>query len=192
LDFNNLSSLVNDKITSIVKVGYDNLVKNRAIEEEKEENNNKLFNIHVDISLTAPILLFPLYFRKIDDNQMLYISLGILKVKSELADDIHDEKAIYDKYIVEFSNFTMKTIDIYDTNKIISDEVGEKIIYKSSFDVDLQNYIYETTKKIHKTKDFSPLIININLNNIKISLSEDQIIFLINYLENFQRTRNEF
>ena len=75
-----------------------------------------------------------------------------------MADDIHDEKAIYDKYIVEFSNFIMKTIDIYDSNRIISDDIGEKIIYKSSFDVDLQNYIYETTKKIHKAKDFSPLI----------------------------------
>ena len=92
--------MVNEKITSIVKVGYENLVKNRIIEEEKEENNNKLFNLHVDISLTTPILLFPLNFRKANNKQMLYISLGILKIKSKLA-DTSNEQEIYDKYIIE-------------------------------------------------------------------------------------------
>ena len=192
IDFNNLSSLVNEKITNIVKISYDNLVKNRAIEKEKEENNTKLFNIHVDISLTAPILLFPLYFRDANNKEMLYISLGKLKIKSELADDANDEKAIYDKYIVEFSDFIMKTIDIYDSKLIVKEEIGEKIIYESSFNVDLQNYIFQKPKKMHKTEDFSPLLININLNNIKVSLCEEQIVFLINYLENFMRTRNEF
>ena len=191
LDFNNLSSLVNDKITSIVKVGYDNLVKNREIQKENEEDNTKLFNIHVDISLMAPILLFPLYFRDVNNNQMLYISLGILKIKSQLA-DTNDEKAIYDKYIVDFSNFIMKTIDIYNIQDIIKDDIGEKIIDRSSFNLELQNYIYKTRKKIHKTEDFSPLLVNINLNDIKFSLCEEQIIFLINYLENFLRTKNEF
>ena len=192
IDFNNLSSLVNEKITQIVKISYDNLVKNREIQKENEENNTKLFNIHVDISLTAPILLFPLYFRKADNNQMLFISLGILKIKSELADDVKDPCSIYDKYIVDFSNFVMKTIDIYDSSKIIKDDIGEKIIYESSFNVDLQNYIYQTTKKVHKTEDFSPLLINIHFNNIKVCLCEEQIIFLINYLENFMRTMKEF
>ena len=191
IDFNNLSVLVNEKITSIVKVGYENLVKNRIIEEEKEENNNKLFNLHVDISLTTPILLFPLNFRKANNKQMLYISLGILKIKSKLA-DTSNEQEIYDKYIIELSNFIMKTIDIYNTDEMIKDDVGEKIIYKSSFNIELQNYIFETQKKSHKTKEFSPLIVNINLNNIKLSLCEEQIIFLINYLENFLRTMNEF
>ena len=191
LDFNNLSSLVNDKVTSIVKVGYDNLVKNREIQKENEEDNTKLFNIHVDISLMAPILLFPLYFRDVNNNQMLYISLGILKIKSKLA-DTNDDKAIYDKYIVEFSNFIMKTIDIYNTQDIIKDDIGEKIIDRSSFNLELQNYIYKTRKKIHKTEDFCPLMVNINLNDIKFSLCEEQIIFLINYLENFLRTKNEF
>ena len=191
LDFNNLSVLVNEKITSIVKVGYENLIKNRSIEEENEENDNKLFNLHVDISLTTPILLFPLNFRKANNKQMLYISLGILKIKSKLADTSHEQE-IYDKYIIELSNFIMKTIDIYNTDEMIKDDVGEKIIYRSSFNIELQNYIFETQKKSHKTKDFSPLIVNINLNNIKLSLCEEQIIFLINYLENFLRTMNEF
>ena len=188
-----MTSLVNDKITSIVKVGYNNLIKNRNLEEEKEkeENNDKLFNINIDISLTAPILLFPLYFRDINNKQMLYISLGILKIYSKLADN-NKENEIYDKYIVEFSNFVMKTIDIYNSQEIIKDDVGEKIFYKSSFNVELKNYIYKSQKKSHKTDDFSPLIIDINLNNIKICLCEEQIIFLINYLENFLRTQNEF
>ena len=195
LDFNNLSAFLNDKITSIVKIGYDNLVKNREIKEEKEGNNTKLFNLHVDISLTAPILLFPLYFRDINNSQILYISLGILKIKSQLADTV-DEKAIYDKYIVEFSNFIMKTItnttNISKSEEILSDKIGENIIDKSSFNIELQNYIYKIPQKIHKNKDFSPLLININLNSIKFCLCEEQIVFMINYLENFQRTRNEF
>ena len=190
LDLNNLTSFLEDKVTNIVKIGYDNLVKNRAIQEEKEEND-KLFNLNVDISLTAPILLFPLYFRDVNNSQILFISLGILKIKSQLA-DIKDEKNIYDKYIVEFSNFIMKTIDFYDSVKMLNDDVGEKIIYKSSFDIDLENYIYQKPKKSHKNEDFSPLLININLNDIKFSLSEEQIIFLIKYLENFLRTSNEF
>ena len=191
LDFNNLSSLVNDKITNIVKIGYNKLIESRAIQEEKEDNNNKLFNIHVDISLTAPILLFPLYFRDINNKKMLFISLGVLKIKSELA-DINDENNIYDKYIVEFSNFIMKTIDCFDSKEIIKDDIGENIFYKTSFNVELKNYIFLTQKKRHKTKDFSPLIININLNDIKLSLCEEQIIFFINYLENFLRTKYEF
>ena len=192
IDFNNLSSFVNDKIGGIIKMGYDNLVKNRAIEKEKDEKNDKLFNLHVDISLTAPILLFPLNFRDVNNKQMLYISLGILKIKSELADALNNEKSIYDKYIVEFSNFIMKTIDMYDSKIIIDDKIGEKIIYESSFNIELQNYIYQTTKHVHKAKDFSPLIINIHLNNIKICLCEEQIIFLINYLANFMKTMNKF
>ena len=191
IDLSNLSALVNEKITSIVKVGYENLMQNRALEEEKEENNNKLFNIHVDISLTTPILLFPLNFRDINNKQMLYISLGILEIKSKLADTTKEQE-IYDKYIIKLSNFIMKTIDIYDIDEILKDDVGEKIIYKSSFDIEIQNYIFEIQKKAHKTKDFSPLIVNINLNNIKLSLCEEQIIFLILYLENFLRIKNEF
>ena len=191
LDFNNLSSLVNDKITSIVKVGYKNLMKSRAKEEEKEENNNKLFNLYVDISLVAPILLFPLYFRDVNNKQMLYISLGVLKIKSELADTTK-ENNIYDAYIVKFDNFVMKTIDVYNSQEIIKDDIGEKIFYKTSFNVELKNYIFQNQKKSHKTDDFSPLLININLNHIKLCLCEEQIIFFINYLENFLLTKNEF
>ena len=51
LDFDNISSSINETITSIVKSGYDNLVKIRGMEEDKEENNKKLMNIHVDISI---------------------------------------------------------------------------------------------------------------------------------------------
>ena len=190
LDFNNLSSLVNDKITSIVKIGYNKLMKEKSIQEEKEENN-KLFNINIDISLTAPILLFPLNFRDKNNKQMLYISLGILEIKSKLA-DTSNEKEIYDKYMVKLSNFIMKTIDIYNSKEIIKDNIGEKIFYKTSFNIEVNNYIFQNQKKEHKNEEFSPLIININLNNIKLCLSEDQIIFFINYLDNFIRTKNEF
>ena len=191
LDFDNISSSINETITSIVKSGYENLVKSRGMEEGKEENNKKLMNIHVDISLTTPILLFPLNFRDENNKQMLYISLGILKIKSQLADTTNEQE-IYDKYIIELSNFIMKTINIYNTDEMIKDDVGDKIIYKSSFNIELQNYIYEIQKKSHKTKDFSPLIVNINLKNIKLGLCEEQIIFLINYLEYFLRAKNEF
>jgi hypothetical protein len=191
LDFDNISSSINETITSIVKSGYENLVKSRGMEVDKEENNKKLMNIHVDISLTTPILLFPLNFRDENNKQMLYISLGILKIKSQLADTANEQE-IYDKYIIELSNFIMKTINIYNTDEMIKDDVGDKIIYKSSFNIELQNYIYEIQKKSHKTKDFSPLIVNINLKNIKLGLCEEQIIFLINYLEYFLRTKNEF
>ena len=191
LDFDNISSSINETITSIVKSGYENLVKSRGMEEDKEENNKKLMNIHVDISLTTPILLFPLNFRDENNKQMLYISLGILKIKSQLADTANEQE-IYDKYIIELSNFIMKTINIYNTDEMIKDDVGDKIIYKSSFNIELQNYIYEIQKKSHKTKDFSPLIVNINLKNIKLGLCEEQIIFLINYLEYFLRAKNEF
>ena len=202
LDFNNLSSLVNDKITSIIKVSYDNLVKNRAIEEEKEENNNRLMNLNIIITLKAPILLFPLYFQDEKNSQMLYISLGTFKMISDLADP-SNENEIYDKYNIEFFDFIMKTIDFEikeDEKKqgenpfreMIKDNIGEKIIHRSSFFIKLQNYVYQTPKKVHKTKDFSPLLIKINLNNIKFCLYENQIIFLINYLENFMRTKTEF
>ena len=33
---------------------------------------------------------------------MSHTSIGKLKIKSELADDVNDEIAIYDKYIEEF------------------------------------------------------------------------------------------
>ena len=59
LDFNNLSALVNDKLTRIIKEGYDSLMKNRAIEEEKEENNKKMINMEISVILKGPILLFP-------------------------------------------------------------------------------------------------------------------------------------
>ena len=63
---------------------------------------------------------------------MLYISLGILKIKSELADTTN-ENNIYDIYIVKFDNFVMKTVDVYNSQEIIKDDIGEKIFYKTSF-----------------------------------------------------------
>ena len=103
-----------------------------------------------------------------------------------------DEKDIYDKYIVEFYNFMMKIVDAYEIKEIVKDDVGEKIIYKSSFSMELNNYIYQNPKKIHRTKDFAPLLININLHDLKLTLSEEQILFLINYLENLMRTIGDF
>ena len=80
LDFNNLSALVNDKLTRIIKEGYDSLMKNRAIQEEKEENNKKMINMDISVIFKGPILLFPLYFQDEKDRRMLYISLGDLEM----------------------------------------------------------------------------------------------------------------
>ena len=53
--------------------------------------------------------------------------------------------------------------------------------------------IYIKSQLEHKNdKDFSPLLINIIINKTKISLRENQIIFLIKYFENFQRIQYEF
>ena len=42
----------------------------------------------------------------------MYVSLGQLKLKSELAGE-KDKNDIYDKYIVDFSNIAIKTIQKY-------------------------------------------------------------------------------
>ena len=150
-----------------------------------------MFNINIDIKLNAPILLFPLFFRDENNTELMYISLGQLKIKSELADE-KNKNAIYDKYIVECSNIMIKTLKKFNCDENIGEE-GENLLHPSSFNIIVENYIYEKTKLEHKLqKDFSPLLINISINNINFSLSEDQIIFMIIYLENYQRTEFEF
>ena len=192
IDLNNLTGMLNEKISSIVKIGYNNLLENKENEENKNNNNDKLFNINVDILLNAPILLFPLYFKDEHNTELMYVSLGQLRINSQLADE-KDKNAIYDKYIVEFSNITAKTLNKYKNEEDINDEDGENLIYPSSFNIDIENYIYKKQKIEHKNqKDFSPLIINIKMNNTKFSLSENQIIFMIKYLENYKRTEFEF
>ena len=115
LDMNNLTSMLNEKITKIVKTGYKNLLDNKELKEkekEKEEaNSSKQFNINVDVLIKAPILLLPLNFREQFNYELMYISLGHLKVYSELSEekDIND---IYDKYKVELSNIQVKTIKL--------------------------------------------------------------------------------
>ena len=190
IDFNNLTSMVNDKISGIVQIGYNNLIE---IKENKEDENNieTFFNIKVDILLNAPILLLPLYFRDENNTEIMYISLGQLKIKSELADK--NEKEIYDKYIIDCSNITVQTLQKYSVEENIDNETGEKLMYPSSFNIIVEKYIYKKTKLEDKNKkDFSPLLINIMINNTQFGLSEDQIIFIIKYLENFQLTQIEF
>ena len=190
LDLNNLTTMLNEKIYSMVKLGYNNLLKNEQLKEE--ENNGKLFNINVDILLNAPIILLPLDFMDEHNTELAYISLGQLQIKSELAGE-KDKNAVYDKYIVEFSNITIKTLKNYNSEEIIKNEDGEKLIYPTSFNIDIQNYIYKIPKLEDKIqKDFSPLLINIWMNHTKFGLNEDQIVFLIKYLENYQRTQFDF
>ena len=191
IDFNNLSSMVNEKILKIVQTGYNNLLQNKEKKEEDINNNEKLFNIHVDILLNAPILLLPLYFRDENNAELMYVSLGQLKINSELAGE-KDKNAIYDKYNVEFSNICIKTFEKYNIREN-KDEEGDKLLYPSSFNINIENYIYQKPKLEHKLKeDFSPLLVNLVLNNTKFSLNEEQILFMIKYLENFQRTQYEF
>ena len=190
LDLNNLTSMLNEKITKVILAGYNNLLENKEKKEE-ESNNDKLFNINIDIILNAPILLFQLFFRDENYTELMYISLGQLKIKSELAGE-KDKNAIYDKYIVECSNITIKTLKKFNCDENIGEE-GENLLHPSSFNIIVENYIYEKAKLEHKLqKDFSPLLINISINNTQFSLSEDQIIFMIIYLENYQRTEFEF
>ena len=164
IDFNNLTSMVNEKITNIIQIGYNNLLVNKEKEQEENKNNDKLFNIHIDILLSAPILLFPLYFRDNENTELMYVSLGKLKIKSELADE-KDKNAIYDKYIVDFSNIAIKTLQKYN-NQDNMDKAGEKLLYPSSFNIDIEKYIYQKPKLEHKMKnDFSPVLINLVLNN---------------------------
>ena len=191
IDLNNLTSMVNEKISSIVQIGYNNLLLNKEREEEENKNNDKLFNIHIDILLNAPILLFPLYFRDNENTELMYVSLGQLKIKSELAGE-KDKNAIYDKYIVDVSNISIKTLEKFN-NEDNMDEVGEKLLFPSSFYIDIEKYIYQKPKLEHKIQnDFSPVLINLVLNNIQFSINEEQIIFMIKYLENFQITKIEF
>ena len=191
IDFNNLTSMVNEKISKIIKKGYNKLLESEDKKEKDNNNNDKIFNLHVDILLNAPILLFPLYFRDENNMELLYVSLGQLKIKSELAGE-KDKNAVYDKYIVDFSKITIKTLQKY-INRDNMDEDGEKLLYPSSFNIIIENYIYQKPKLEHKTQnDFSPVLINFVLNSNKLCLSEDQIIFMIKYLENFQRIQIEF
>ena len=191
IDLNNLTSMVNERISNIVKTGYKNLLETEEI-KKNEDNDQKLFNINVDILLNAPILLLPLYFRDAQNTELMYVSLGQLKINSELAGE-KDKNAIYDKYFVEFSNISVKILKQFNSQKNINDEEGEKLLYPSSFNIDLHNYIYQKQKPEHKSKkDFSPLIVNIKMNNTKFSLNENQILFMIKYLENLQRTQFGF
>ena len=196
LDMNNLTSMLNEKITKIVKTGYKNLLENKELKEkekEKEENNSsKQFNINVNVVIKAPILLLPLNFREQFNYELMYISLGHIKVHSELSDekDIND---IYDKYKVEFSNIQVKTIKNFNIKDKSNNNEGEKLIYPSTFNINVENYKYQKPQKQHKTIDnFSPLKVNILLNSIKFKLSENQIIFLVKYLENLKKTQFEF
>ena len=103
----------------------------------------------------------------------MYVSLGQLKINSELAKE-EDKNDVYDKYIVELSNFTIKTLKQYSYKEIINDGDGEKIIEPSSFNIEIENYIYRKPHLEHKNQtDFSPLNINIRMNDTKFSLSEN-------------------
>jgi len=101
INLNNLTSLLNEKISKIVQIGNNNLLENKEKEKrEDRSNSDKLFNMHIDILLIAPILLFPLNFSK-SNSQIVYISLGILRLNSELSGE-KNKDALYDKYIMGF------------------------------------------------------------------------------------------
>ena len=191
INLNTLTSMLNEKLTKIVEIGYNNLLGNKE-NIQVENDNDKYFNMNIDILLNAPILLLPLNSRDQYSTKLIYVSLGQLKINSELADE-KDKNSIYDKYIINFSNINIKTLKKFNNKEIIKDEYGEELIYPSSFNIDIDNYIYKSPKLEHKNKEnFAPVLINIVMNDTKFSLSEDQIIFLIDYLENFKRVQFEF
>ena len=191
INLNNLTSLLNEKISQIVQFGYNNLLENKG-KNGDGNNNDKLFNMHIDILLNAPILLFPLNFRDKFNTQIIYASLGQLQLNSELAGE-KDKNAEYDKYLVKISKINLKTLKEYKSQELIKSEQGENLIHPSSFNVEINNYIYKIPKLDHKNdKDFSPVLINIVTNKTKFSLSENQIIFLIKYFENYKRIQYEF
>ena len=191
IDLNNLTSMVNERIGKIVKKGYNNLIKNKEKEKEEEKDNKKSFNMNVDILLNAPILLLPLYFKDENNTELMSISFGQLKIYSKLADD-KDKNAFYDKYLVDFSNISIKTLTEFSSQENIKDEDGEKILCPSSFSIDIEKYIYNKQLLENKTDDFSPILVNMNINSSKFSISEEQIIFMIKYLENFKNVQYEF
>ena len=192
IDLDNLTSMMNEKISNIVSIGYNNLLKNKEKEKQEEEKKNKKsFNMHVDILLNAPIFLLPLNFKDEHNTELMSISLGQLKIYSKLADG-KDKNEIYDKYLVEFSNISVKTLKTFNSQENIKDEEGVKLLYPSSFHIAIEKYIYAKPLDEHKKDDFSPILVNMNVNSTKFSLSEEQIIFMIKYLENFKRTQFEF
>ena len=163
-DFNELSLYANTDITNYISSSYLKILS---------QNYNN-FNINLNINLFSPIFIIPQNFFDIEDENNLYINFGTLKVFSELDDEI------YDKYKIELNNMM---IVLNDKLFMIEENNENYLMNNINFKVELSNI------KNPKDEKNNNMILDILLNTIKVTLNEEHIIYLIEYLKVFENEK---
>ena len=164
MDFNELSLYANSDITNIISSSYLKILS---------QNYNN-FNINLNINLFSPIFIIPQNFLDIEDENNLYINFGTLKIYSEL------DNEIYDKYKFEMNNIK---IVLNEKLSVIEEDNENCLINNINFKFDLNNI------KNPKDEINNNLELNISLNTIKVTLNEEHIIYLIEYLKVFENEK---
>ena len=150
------------------------------------------FNIELNINLLSPIILLPLDPFDVNNNKCILLSLGSLKITSELpprqTKDVQyittlKEDIIFDKYKIDLIGTSLSTIsDCSAMNNNEDYKMFETYIIK---DFDL----HVICKKLIEIKNphFDNLICELSVKDIRMKMDEFQILFLIDYLGNFMK-----
>ena len=178
-DINKLALNASEEVTKYIKDGYTNIIL--------LGDNNIHTNIDLNINFKSPMIILPINFLEENINSILYFSIGDILIKSELPPRkdsnkdyiiVDDQNLLFDNYYINFSNMVMGTQDTFDLSSKIN---GKEIMNKFNFNIKYSMIIE------NKNKNFDDTLIDINLDNINVQINEDQILFLVLFLENMSK-----
>ena len=154
--------------------------------------NYQHFNIDLDINIKSPIMLMPQNVCDESNKNCILIRFGDLTMKSILPprqDFVkynylteQNKNIMYDIYVLEGKNFYLLTMEEFSGNvKEINSAKKMHLIKDVTLKFTMENLIEA------KNPHFDNLNMNLSIDNVRFSLRDSQIVFLINFLDGFSR-----
>ena len=183
INFAEITSYASESVSKYIQEGYI---------DKFLGGDYQHFNIDLDITFNSPILLIPLNIMDKKNKKCIYLNCGKLIITTKLPPrqdlnidhkTIKDPNLFYDDYIVRLEGIKMSTIENCTAK---NNYIGNEEILVKDFDMEIScKMIIES-----ENKNFDAMIIEINIPTFEFSISEFQILFMIDYLKSMYNEGN--
>ena len=183
INFAEITSYASESVSKYIQEGYI---------DKFLGGDYQHFNIDLDITFNSPILLIPLNIMDKKNKKCIYLNCGKLIITTKLPPrqdlnidykTIKDPNLLYDDYIVRLEGIKMSTIENCTAK---NNYIGNEEILVKDFDMEIScKMIIES-----ENKNFDAMIIEINIPTFEFSISEFQILFMIDYLKSMYNEGN--
>ena len=185
IDRDDLQKYAVGEVNKYISAGYDNVLS----------GNYQHFNIDLDINVKSPIMLMPQNICDLSNKSCILIRFGDLVMKSILPprpDAEHNylternKDLMYDIYELEGKNFYLLTMEDFSGNiKEFHSARKNYLIKDVTIKFTMANLIEA------KNPYFENVNINLSIENVRFTLRDTQIVFLMNFLDGFTRVSDQ-